>query len=155
MTLHRRGALPTPGDALSHPDNRAPPPDSHGAPRPLSHTVATEPSPTLVAPVVVVLVRSYSPPSLTPTTKIDRSSLLLSYVAHVCFKYFRRFRYRLQLFYMNVASVSEGCCKRLFKMFHLFLDVCCNRFDLDVAYVFKDMLQQYVPKCFICFSLLL
>ena len=54
---------------------------------------------------------------------------------------------------MNVASVSEGCCKRLFKMFHLFLDVCCNRFDLDVAYVFTHMLQKYVPKCFICFSL--
>jgi hypothetical protein len=34
-----------------------------------------------------------------------------------------------------VASVSEACCKRLFKMFHLFSDVCCKRFYLDVAYV--------------------
>jgi hypothetical protein len=55
----------------------------------------------------------------------------------------------------DVASVSEACCQRLFKLFHLFLDVCCRRFDLDVAYVFTHILQQYVPKCFICFSLLL
>jgi hypothetical protein len=34
-----------------------------------------------------------------------------------------------------IASVSETCCRRLFKVFHLFLDVCCKRFDLDVAYV--------------------
>ena len=38
-----------------------------------------------------------------------------------------------------VAIVSEACCKRLFKMFHLFPDVCCKRFDLDVAYVFTHM----------------
>ena len=55
----------------------------------------------------------------------------------------------------HVVSVSEACCKRLFKRFHLFLDICCKRFDLDVAYVFTHMLQQYVLKCFICFSLLL
>ena len=51
-----------------------------------------------------------------------------------------------------VASVSEAHCKRLFKMFHLFPYVCCKRFDLDVAYVFTHMLQQYVPKCFIVVS---
>ena len=54
-----------------------------------------------------------------------------------------------------VISVSEASCKCLFKIFHLFPDVCCKRFNLDVAYVFTHMLQQYVPKCFICFSLLL
>ena len=55
----------------------------------------------------------------------------------------------------HVASISEACCKHLFKMFYLFPDVCCNRFDLDVAYVFTHMLQQYIPKCFICSSLML
>ena len=35
-------------------------------------------------------------------------------------------------------------------MFYLFLDTCCNRFDLYVAYVFTHMLQQYFPKFFIC-----
>jgi hypothetical protein len=48
----------------------------------------------------------------------------------------------LQLFHLNVAKVDRGmshmlhvlqvfskaCCKRLFKMFHLFPDVGCNRF---------------------------
>jgi hypothetical protein len=41
-----------------------------------------------------------------------------------------------------VTSVSEASCKRLFKLFHLFLDVCCKYFDLDVACVFTYM------KCF-------
>jgi hypothetical protein len=27
-----------------------------------------------------------------------------------------------------VASVSEACCKRLFKIFHMFPDVRCNSF---------------------------
>jgi hypothetical protein len=54
-----------------------------------------------------------------------------------------------------VASVSDSCCKRLLKLFHLFSDVCCKRFDLDVAYVFTHMLQQYAPKYFIYFSLML
>jgi hypothetical protein len=39
-----------------------------------------------------------------------------------------------------VASILESCCKRLFKMFHLFLSV----FYLDVAYA-SHMLQEYVP----------
>jgi hypothetical protein len=35
-----------------------------------------------------------------------------------------------------VASVSEACCKRLFKMFIYFLDVCMQAFFyLDAAYV--------------------
>jgi hypothetical protein len=37
-------------------------------------------------------------------------------------------------------------------MFLLFLDGCCNRFDLDVAYVFTHMLQQYVQKMFYLFQ---
>jgi hypothetical protein len=49
------------------------------------------------------------------------------------------------MFERYIASVSYGYCKsslgccicykRLFKMFHLFLDVCCKHFYLDIAYV--------------------
>jgi hypothetical protein len=57
----------------------------------------------------------------------------------------------------DVASVFEARCKRLFKIFHLLSDVCCKRFDLDVAYIFTHILQvaTVVSKYFICFSLLL
>ena len=34
-----------------------------------------------------------------------------------------------------VASVSEACCKRLFKMFYLFQTYVAGVFYLDVAYV--------------------
>jgi hypothetical protein len=64
--------------------------------------------------------------------------VLKARVANVCFKCFRCFRDMLQVFYMDVAyaaSVSEACCKHLFKVFHLFSDVCCKRLDLDIAYV--------------------
>jgi hypothetical protein len=40
-----------------------------------------------------------------------------------------------------VVSVSEACCKRLFKLFHLFLDICCKHFDLDVVYVFFEQTE--------------
>ena len=87
-----------------------------------------------------------------------------TYVASVyyrCFIYFRRMlhssasdvqMYVLQaVFHVDVAkvnqdiayvaSISETCCKRLFKMlFRLFLSI----FYLDVAYV-SHMLQEYVP----------
>ena len=33
----------------------------------------------------------------------------------------------------------EACFKRLFKMFHLSVDVCCKRFNLDVATVCSKM----------------
>jgi hypothetical protein len=38
-----------------------------------------------------------------------------------------------------VARVLEACCEHLFKLIHLFPDVCCKHFDLDVAYVFTHM----------------
>ena len=51
----------------------------------------------------------------------------------------------LQVFHMDVtkvdrdvvyvASVSEACCKRLFKMFYLFQTYVAGVFYLDVAYV--------------------
>jgi hypothetical protein len=34
-----------------------------------------------------------------------------------------------------VASVSDECCKYLFKMFHLFQMYVYKHFDLDIAYV--------------------
>ena len=61
---------------------------------------------------------------------------LYTYAVRVCSKCFICFRRMLQVFYLDVAfvaNVSEACCKRLFKLFDLFLDVCCKYFDLDVA----------------------
>ena len=50
----------------------------------------------------------------------------------------------------DVASVSEVCCKRLFKMFHLFQTYVQAFFDLDVAHV-----SPYVARvCSKCFSLM-
>jgi hypothetical protein len=56
--------------------------------------------------------------------------VLKARVANICFNYFRCFRGMFQIFHMDVAkvdrdvthvaSVSEACCKCLFKMFHLF-----------------------------------
>jgi hypothetical protein len=60
--------------------------------------------------------------------------------------------------YIVIDRIKWHLCsytKGLFELFHLFLDICCKRFDLDVAYVFTHMLQQCVSKCFIYFSLLL
>jgi hypothetical protein len=70
--------------------------------------------------MLVVLAHHHSPPALP-----------LPYFANICFKCFRLFRGMLQSFHMDVAnidwgdvayvlSVSETCCKSLFKMFHLF-----------------------------------
>jgi hypothetical protein len=57
----------------------------------------------------------------------QRYVVLKVYIANVCFRCFRCFRGMLQEFHMDVAkvyqdvaSVSEVCCKRLFKIFHLF-----------------------------------
>jgi hypothetical protein len=53
-----------------------------------------------------------------------------------------------------VASVSNECCKHLFKIFHLFQAYVCKRFNLDIAYVShiccKSMFQifQCCSKCF-------
>jgi hypothetical protein len=45
------------------------------------------------------------------------------------------------------VSVSEACCKRLFKMFHLFQTYVASIFYLDVAYVShiycKSMLEMF------------
>jgi hypothetical protein len=49
-----------------------------------------------------------------------------------------------------VASVSKTCRKLLFKMFHLFINVCCKCFGLDVAYV-----SHICSKYFSHFSLML
>jgi hypothetical protein len=59
----------------------------------------------------------------------------------------------------DVAMVVHVCCKLFFSMFHLFFsDVCCKCVYLDVAYVFKHMMQvfyldvAYVYNGFECFS---
>jgi hypothetical protein len=49
------------------------------------------------------------------------------------------------VFHVDVASVSETCCKCLFKMFHLFFRLMfASVFDLVVTYV-SHILQEYVP----------
>ena len=45
--------------------------------------------------------------------------------------------------FSHVASVSDACCKRVFKMFHLFQTYVAS--VLNVAYV-SHMLQHYVPN---------
>jgi hypothetical protein len=82
---------------------------------------------------------------------------LKAHIANICFKCFRCFEGILQVFYMNVvkvdrnvayaASVSEACCKYLFKSVSSVLDEYCNHFDLDVVYVShiccKSMFQMF------------
>jgi hypothetical protein len=114
-------------------------------------------------PPSLVVMRRYLPPAPIPTAGIDRPRLSLPYVVIVCFRCFSRFEGILQLcFYgycksrsgdvAHVASVSEACWKCLFKMFYLFLDICCNRFYLDVAYDFTHMFATVCFKCFGHFS---
>jgi hypothetical protein len=59
-------------------------------------------------------------------TKVDRD---VAYVA---------------MFERHVASVSGSCCKHLFKIFHLFADVCYKRFLSGCCTCFTHMLQEYV-----------
>jgi hypothetical protein len=61
-----------------------------------------------------------------------------------------------------VASVSEACCKCFKRMLQAFcrnvssgLDVCCKRFDLNVAYVSHIYVARVCSKCFSLFSLML
>jgi hypothetical protein len=105
--------------------------------------------------VLVVLARRISLPAPTLTAGIDRPGLPLPNVAYVCFKCFRRFKYMLQLFHLDVAKVNRGmlhmlhiCCKCFqrhvasvcLKMFHLFLDICCNRFLFGCCICCNSML---------------
>ena len=43
--------------------------------------------------------------------------------------------HKLEVFQRHVASVSEACCMRLLKMFHLFQTYVASVFYLDVALV--------------------
>jgi hypothetical protein len=86
---------------------------------------------------------------------IDRPRLPLTYVENICFRCFSHFKGMLQLFLMDVAKVDRGMLHMLHmlqvvqkhvasvcsKCFIYFPDVCCNRFYLDIAYVFTYMLQ--------------
>jgi hypothetical protein len=55
----------------------------------------------------------------------------LPYVANICRVDFRKVDWDV----IYVASVLEACCKRLFKMFHLFQTYVASVFYLDAAYV--------------------
>jgi hypothetical protein len=46
-----------------------------------------------------------------------------------------------------VASVSEACCKRWFKMFYLFQTYVASVFYLDVAHVSQEYVQNILVLC--------
>jgi hypothetical protein len=50
-----------------------------------------------------------------------------------------------------VAMVVHVCCKRLFSMFHLFLDVCCKNVYLCCIY-FTHMLQIFYLRMMVMVS---
>jgi hypothetical protein len=116
--------------------------------------------------VVVVLARRQIPPRHPKSTGSDPP------LPHVVNVYFRCFKGVLQLFHIDVAkldrhvfahiaSVSEVCCKSLFKMYHLFemyveniLSGCCICYKGHVASVcskyfirFSRMLQLFLSEC--------
>jgi hypothetical protein len=110
-------------------------------------------------PVLMVLARRGSPPAPTPTAGIDwpnlPSPMLHTYVSSVLDVSFVYCNYFILMckrrsedvaHVVYVAGVSEAYCKRLFKMFHLFTDVCCNLFLSGCCICFTHMLQQYVSN---------
>jgi hypothetical protein len=52
----------------------------------------------------------------------------------------------------HIVMVVHLCCKLLFSMFHLFFsNICCKCIYLDVAYVFKRMMQVfYLDEWMLC-----
>jgi hypothetical protein len=88
------------------------------------------------------------------------SHMLQVYVSSV----FRYFRCMLQVFRMvaakvyrdvaYVASVSESCCKRLFKIFHLFQTYVASIF-IWMLHMFHNYVARVCSKCFRCFNLML
>ena len=54
----------------------------------------------------------------------------------------------LQMFQRHVASISEACCKRLFKMFHLFQTM-LQEFFIWMLHMFHTHVVSVCFKCFI------
>jgi hypothetical protein len=54
-----------------------------------------------------------------------------------------------------VVSVSKACCKRFFKMFHLFRNICCNHFLSGCCICFHTYVAIVCSKYFSYFSLML
>jgi hypothetical protein len=90
----------------------------------------------------------------------DHNRLTWSFLPYVAYIYVLMY---VAIISLDVAKVDRGMllvsqrhvASIFLKLFHLFPDVCCKRFHLDVTYVFTHMLQQYALKYFIYFSLLL
>jgi hypothetical protein len=102
-------------------------------------------------------------------------SLPLPYAANICFKCFKGM---LQLLYMDVAKVdldvthvtyftniSEVCCKRLLKMFHLFrryvavsvlsrcyIYIVCCRYFISMLHMFHTHIASILSRYCICFT---
>ena len=57
----------------------------------------------------------------------------------------------------DVGSLLEACCKRLFKMFHLFSDICLQAFFIWILHMFhtccKSMFQWFqLFQCYVAVS---
>jgi hypothetical protein len=76
------------------------------------------------------------------------------YVVSVCSKCFTYFRHRhMQVFHLDVAYVSDICCKHLFKMFHLFYTYVANMFMCVVVAIHiccKHMFVNVLPVSDVC-----
>jgi hypothetical protein len=92
-------------------------------------------------------------------TKVDRDVAYVASVLQACckglFKMFHLFQtYVASFFDLDVAHILHICCKSMFKVFQLFQSYVAisvfmlqvKVFYLDIAYVFINMLQVYVPN---------
>jgi hypothetical protein len=89
--------------------------------------------------------RRGSPAVPTLMARIDWPHLPLSYVAYVCFKYFRCFRLMLELFHLDVAKVDQRCCKCFRGMLQAFVQ--------NISSVSRRMLQSFLIWCCICVTI--
>jgi len=91
-------------------------------------------------------------------------SSVFASVSNACFKCFTCFRGVLQVFHTDIAkvhrdvayaaSVSEACCKRLFKVFHLFQTYVASVL-IWMLHMFHTYVARVCSKCFNCFILML
>jgi hypothetical protein len=160
-------APPVPLTPCSRSTTRARPPAPSGAPLvslmlvvPSRASYRSPPSQghPRVWPVLVVLARYHSAPAPTQRPESIGPGLSLSpYVINVCSSVSGVIIGILQVFHMDVAyvvSISEACCKHLFKMFQLFQSYAAiSVFMLQVASVlsrcciyFTYMLPMYVSN---------
>ena len=85
---------------------------------------------------------------------------LKAYVTSVCFNCLRYFRGMLHVFYMDVSKmdrdvahvtmVAHVCCKRLFKMFHLFFQTYVVSVFIWMLHMFYTYVVSVLSACCVC-----